>query len=249
MARLPWQEDRYRDLFGAGTSDLLAGIWRDAYADDYPEEAEPFGFVTKADLGALVDALKIDGTATLLDVGCGRGGPGLWIARETGCTLIGLDILAEAIAHADRLAARFGRTGRAKFAVGTFTDTGLPDASVDAIMSVDAFWMVLDKAGALREMARVLRAGGRFAMTTWIPAYMDVKALLHPAGFDPLSIHETAGWKARQLAVYEGILRHRHELPGAIGAAAAEVMIAEAEQAPVNLAAAPRCLVVARRRV
>jgi hypothetical protein len=77
---------------------------------------------------------------------------------------------------------------------------------------------------------------------------MDVKALLDAAGFQPLSVHETAGWKTRQLAVYDALLKRRHELPAAIGAAAAEVMIAEAEQAPVNLAAAPRCFVVAERR-
>jgi SAM-dependent methyltransferase len=232
MTSSPWRQDRYRELFSAGqSSELLASIWRDVYADEYPAEIEPFGFVTRTDLRAFVDVLQVDRSATLLDMGCGRGGPGLWVARETGCELVGIDVLPEAVAQADRLKVRLMPSGKATFAIGSFTKTNLRNASVDAIMSVDAFWMVLDKPQALHEMARVIRPGGRFAMTTWIPNYMDIKGLLTRAGFQLLSNRETDDWKTRQLAVYDGICAHRHELPTAIGAAAAAVIIAEAELA------------------
>ena len=246
---LAWQEDRYREILRTPRkSELLASIWRDAYADDYPEDADPFGFVTLGDLEALLAALRLEPSSTLLDIGCGRGGPGLWIARRAECKLIGADIVAEAVAHANQLKLRFGLDDAARFVVGSFSATGLAAASVDAIVSIDAFWMVLDKAAALQEMARVLSPGGRFAMTTWVPPYMDLQTMLEDAGLRMLSCQETPRWQERQLAVYAGILRHRAELPAAIGDAATALLVAEAQQAPARLHVAPRSMLVAERQ-
>ena len=76
-------------------------IWRAAYGDDYPAEAEPHSFVTKTDLARIVDLLAIGSGNTLVDLGCGRGGPGLWLA----CGLAGLDW--------DRSLPQCDRTGKA----------------------------------------------------------------------------------------------------------------------------------------
>src|SRR6185369_17136429 len=96
-----WREDRYREILRTPRkSDLLVKIWREAFAEEYPEDADPFGFVSVSDLNRIVEQLKLQPSAKLLDVGCGRGGPGLWIAREGGASLIGIDVLPEAIAQA-----------------------------------------------------------------------------------------------------------------------------------------------------
>jgi SAM-dependent methyltransferase len=246
--RLAWQEDRYREVLRTPRKgDLLESIWRDAYGDDYPEDADPFGFVTLVDLEALFAALRLDQSSTLLDIGCGRGGPGLWIARRAECSLIGIDIVAEAIDHANQLKMRFGLSDAARFVVGSFTATGLEVASVQAIVSIDAFWMVLDKTAAVQEMSRVLSPGGRFVMTTWVPPYLDLQSLLGDAGLRVVSRQESPRWKERQLAVYAGILRHRAELAAAIGEVAAALLVAEAQHAPAQLHLAPRCMIVAER--
>lgn len=244
-----WREDRYREVLSTPQkSDLLVKIWRDAFAEEYPDDADPFGFVTISDLDKFADALKLQEGERLLDVGCGRGGPGFWVARKTGAVLIGIDILPEAVAQADALRARLRLSEEsAQFSVGSFTKTNLPDSSVEAIMSVDAFWMVLDKIAALKEMARVVSAGGRFALTTWVPPYLDMDAMLGAAGFRLLSCEEPQGWKERQMAVYSAILSNRSELPAAIGERAAEILIAEAEEAPERLSSAPRRFVVGER--
>src|SRR6185295_5620956 len=191
--------------------------------------------------------LKLEPGAKLLDVGCGRGGPGLWIARKTGASLIGIDILPEAIAQARLRQDELALSQSVEFFVGTFGETKLPAASVQAIMSVDSFWMVLDKPGALAELARVIVTGGRLAMTTWVLPYMETGAMMNAAGFQLLSSEEPAGWRERQVAVYRAILRNRKELALAIGERAAEVLISEAEQAPARLLSAPRCFLVAER--
>ena len=83
-------------------------IWREAYGDGYPAEAEPHSFVTKTDLARIVDLLAIGSGNTLIDLGCGRGGPGLWLARATGADLIGIDLSPNAIAQAKQRVAEFG---------------------------------------------------------------------------------------------------------------------------------------------
>jgi hypothetical protein len=65
-------------------------VW-EAVDPDLPPEVEPFSFVSVALLGHVADALAVAPGQTLVDVGCGRGGPGLWLARSRGASLIGVD--------------------------------------------------------------------------------------------------------------------------------------------------------------
>ena len=45
-------DDVYRILFEAqAKSPTLRAVWRDAYGDDYPAQADPLSFVTNSDLG------------------------------------------------------------------------------------------------------------------------------------------------------------------------------------------------------
>jgi SAM-dependent methyltransferase len=81
------------------------------------------------------------------------------VAREAGARLVGLDVVAGAVADAALRSIALDLPS-ARFRIGGFTDTGLRTASCAAVMSVDALWMVWDKAAALAEVARVLRPGG-----------------------------------------------------------------------------------------
>ena len=111
-------------------------IWRAAYGDDYPEEAEPHSFVTKTDLARMAHGLAIGSGSILADLGCGRGGPGLWLARETGADLIGIDQSPTAIEQAAQRIPEFGLVGRARFLRGDLCATGLPDQSCDGAVSL-----------------------------------------------------------------------------------------------------------------
>jgi hypothetical protein len=70
----------------------------------------------------------------LLDVGCGRGGPGIWIARELGATLVGVDIAAKGVAVLYQKAADLKMSSMASFYVANATQTGLPTASFDGTL-------------------------------------------------------------------------------------------------------------------
>jgi SAM-dependent methyltransferase len=238
-------------------SPTLRHIWRVVYGLDYPEEADPFSFVTNPDLRRIAAEVEVGPGQTIVDLACGRGGPGLWIARETGASLVGVDFSEIAVEHAIQRAVQLGLSERARFVVADAGSTGLPEASSDAVMSVDSFWLFPDKSAVAAEVARILRPGGRFVFTTWDfgstppgwpPQVPHHRELLGEAGFVVEGYEETPDWLRRQVAVYESILAAQPELMVELGEAAAMDMIAEARQMPAVLRNSQRVLVVARRQ-
>ena len=97
----------------------------------------------------------------VVDVACGHGGTALLLARELGCETVGVDLGARAIAQAQH-AARAGE--RASFLVGDAEALPLPDAGFDVALSECSLCTFPDKARAIAEMARVVRAGGMIAI-------------------------------------------------------------------------------------
>lgn len=245
---LSLREDRYRPIFSQAASFApIKKLWREALGDQYLEEVDAFGFVTGADLQAIACAVgELEGR-TLVDVGCGGGGPGLWVARRTHAALTGIDILQEAIARATVFATTFPEAPQARFQVGGFTRTGLPSKTADAVMSVDAFWMVMDKLAALEEIARIMRPGAVFAMTTWAAADVVWADWFEDTGLRLLSSSETPNWKQNQLTVYGAVCEQRATLEGQLDPEAFAILLSEAEEAPKMLNAMQRYLVIAQR--
>jgi len=65
-----------------------------------PAEIEPYSFVSIALLCHMANALGISPGNRLVDLGCGRGGPGLWPAQSQGTALIGVDFSTVAVRQA-----------------------------------------------------------------------------------------------------------------------------------------------------
>ncbi|MEA2790662.1 MAG: hypothetical protein QOG73_3068, partial [Acetobacteraceae bacterium] len=63
----------------------------------------------------------------------------LWISGRTGADLIGIDLSPVGVDLAREQATRLGLADRARFQVGDLTNTGLPDASCDAVLSLDVW--------------------------------------------------------------------------------------------------------------
>ena len=245
-------KDVFDDLYdGQERSHAFRQIYRDVYGDDYPEEADPSGFVTMTDLRNMAECLRIEPDQALVDLACGRGGSGLWVARHTGSRLTGVDISETAVVKARQRAARFGLDGRAAFRVGDFAATGLDGASFDGAMSVDSLFLVPDKSGSVKEAARIVRPGARFVCTTWELAMSggvrDYRPLLESAGFEIERYEPTPDWESRQRAVYQRILAEQRVLIDQMGEAAARVWIRDARAELPRLPRMRRVLVAARR--
>jgi SAM-dependent methyltransferase len=103
---------------------------------------------------------------TVLDLGSGAGADVLISARRVGPTgrAIGLDMTDEMLALARANASAAG-VENVEFVKGYLEDMPLDDASVDVVISNCVINLSADKRRVLREAARVLRPGGRFAVS------------------------------------------------------------------------------------
>jgi SAM-dependent methyltransferase len=103
---------------------------------------------------------------TVLDLGSGAGADVLISARRVGTTgkAIGLDMTDEMLELARRNAREAG-LGNVEFRKGYIEEIPLPDASVDVVISNCVLNLSGDKPKVLREAARVLRHGGRLAIS------------------------------------------------------------------------------------
>jgi SAM-dependent methyltransferase len=158
--------------------------------------------------------LRLKPGDTLLDLACGRAGYGLTVARGSGARLVGIDVSAEALAQAREQAARLG-VADARFGVGDLTASGLPGASADAVLCTDAIQFSDDPSAAYQEIRRVLKAGGRVALTCWEPVDRDDERLsvrlrrvdlatgLAGAGFTGIEVRERPAWLERERAIWE----------------------------------------------
>jgi ubiquinone/menaquinone biosynthesis C-methylase UbiE len=230
---------------GRMRSAAVEAIYRSAFGEDYPGPARPSAVYSATTVQAAINALDLRPGRVMADLGCGHGGPGLWAAQQTGATVIGIDLSPAGIELARRRAAQLGLQARASFTAGDLTATGLPDASVDAAMSMDVLPFLPGKAAAIREVARILRPGGRFAFTTWVQlthsaagdddpqrqalaatfrdhpllqsAQVDYRQLTEQAGLTVETYHEPSGWRHQQQALAEGIIAAESDLTSEMG--------------------------------
>jgi SAM-dependent methyltransferase len=105
--------------------------------------------------------------------------------------------------------------GNADFRVGELTATGLPDASVEAVLCTDAIQFPDEPAAAYDEIRRVLKPGGRVVLTSWEPLdrnderisprvrRANLGAGLRQAGFTDVEVRDRPSWLARERALWE----------------------------------------------
>ena len=195
-------------------------VWR-TVDPALPPEIEPFSFVSGGLLRHVAQALALSPGQTLVDLGCGRGGPGLWLAQSQGASLIGVDFSAVAVQQANERAALFGLADTACFVMADLAATGLPDAIADAVVSVDALHFAADLAAAAHEVAHVLRPAHRLVLTNWqprthddsrLPSRMRVDwvAALRSVGFADVQVESRPEWHDLFTRVYRTALDLGH---------------------------------------
>lgn len=113
----------------------------------------------------LAGALRVGAGATVVDVASGPGTSAIQLARETNCSVVGVELAEASVAAATDAAAEAGLAERVRFVQGDAESLPLEDASVDGALCECALCTFPDKEAAARELARVLRPGARLALS------------------------------------------------------------------------------------
>jgi SAM-dependent methyltransferase len=247
---------RFDEIFSVlSRSELLGAIWRKVYGADVPGAATPFSFVTASELTFIANQLNIGPAHRFVDLACGQGGPGFFVARQTGASMIGLDSSGMAIVSAIAEAGRREIGQRTRFLVADATAAALATSSVDAVMSIDALQLISDRAAVLANVQRMLKPGGRFAFTTWVarrhgegpPFPVDYSPLLTAAGLVSEASSEPPQWEERESAVFALIRQNGPRLREEVGDSVATMLLSEAEKMPGAYPYLRRVNIVARK--
>lgn len=162
-------KSRYGAVAASGLSNADAGVQAVAEAFGYTAE-ELASIPAEANMG--LSCGNPTATAglrpgeTVLDLGSGGGLDVFLAAQKVGPTgrAVGVDMTPEMIDRARRNAERQG-LANVEFHLGTIDQVPLPDASVDCIISNCVINLATDKRAVFREVARLLRPGGRLAIS------------------------------------------------------------------------------------
>jgi ubiquinone/menaquinone biosynthesis C-methylase UbiE len=152
----------YDTAYGNFSNKVLQEVRRDAFGDDIGQNS----WITTDEFLRLLKHLGLKYTSKVLEIGCGSGGPSLFMARTFGCHVAGIDINEKAIATADNMARTQKLDSRVRFSQSDVAKA-LPFESktFDAVTCIDSINHFPDRLRFLKETYRVLRPGGRLLFT------------------------------------------------------------------------------------
>lgn len=146
----------YRALWG---EHVHHGYWRTGRE---PPEVAVEGLVE-----LLAERTGIQPGMQVCDVGCGYGATAALLATRFGCEVTGLTLSPR---QAERARERPDPENRLTFLCRDWLRNDLPPAHFDAVVAIESTEHMENKAGALAEMARVLKPDGRFGICAWLAA-------------------------------------------------------------------------------
>ena len=118
-------------------------------------------------LAATVELAKLAGITartSVLDVGSGVGGPARFLAATYGCRVMGVDLSEPFVDAARYLTERTGQSGQVSFETASALELPFGDGHFDVVLLQHVAMNISDRARFYREIRRVLKLSGSFAI-------------------------------------------------------------------------------------
>jgi len=113
----------------------------------------------------LAEVAQIKSDSRVLDIASGRGTTPCFLSQRHDCRVIGIDLSLVSASLAGNKAQKEGVAQKVEFAVADAECLPFADSSFDVVISECAFSLLPDKNTGAKEIARVLKPGGRLAIT------------------------------------------------------------------------------------
>lgn len=175
--------DLFDSTYGHFTDRVLDAVRKETFGVDIGQNS----WVTADEYDRFIRWLDLAPGHHALEVASGSGGPALYLARSTGCHVLGIDANERGVATASEMAAGSNESERVRF---TLVDATKPlpfeENSFDALLCIDSMNHFPDRLSVLREWHRVLRVG-RCAVFT------DPVVVTGPVTNDELALRSSIG--------------------------------------------------------
>jgi cyclopropane fatty-acyl-phospholipid synthase-like methyltransferase len=133
-----------------------------------PDDDSDFEQASDRFTDIMIDKLGARAGDRVLDCGCGPGKPGVRLAKATGAEVIGISISTGDVELANARARAEGLQDRVRFEHANALAMPFEDDFFDRVLAFESIVHIPDRAAVLKEIARVLKPGGRIALTDFI---------------------------------------------------------------------------------
>jgi ubiquinone/menaquinone biosynthesis C-methylase UbiE len=151
----------------SGTYKIFAEeLYQEIRKETYGKDIGQTSWLTADECRKIFSILKLTPDKKVLEIGSGSGGPAVFLVKETGCHLTGIDINENGINNAHTLKTEAGLENKITFLQADASEP-LPfsDESFDVVISLDSINHFKNRGKVLKEFYRVLKKEGQLLYT------------------------------------------------------------------------------------
>ncbi|MGQ0840043.1 SAM-dependent methyltransferase [Actinokineospora sp.] len=162
----PTPEDvgKFYDAKGGALAKLMGGNIHYGYFHG-PDDDTPFPQAAERLTDHMIEKIEAKPGQRVLDLGCGRGKPAIRLADAVDVEIVGVSISQGDVDEANELARSSGLADRVAFQRANAMDLPFAAESFDAVWALESIFHMPDRLQVLRNVATVLKPGGRLVLT------------------------------------------------------------------------------------